>query len=113
MDSLTSLEIPRTIFHLSMNRETILSANVWNVYVAAYAKKDMKPGEQLDSIGGICYFGVSTNKNKNPGYLPVGIAEKSTIIKPVMKGDPIYLEQVEIDQNTIYKMWKEQEENLE
>jgi len=110
---LTSLEIPRTIFHLSMNRETILSANVWNVYVAAYAKKDMKPGEQLDSIGGICYFGVSTNKNKNPGYLPVGIAEKSTIIKPVMKGDPIYLEQVEIDQNTIYKMWKEQEENLE
>jgi len=110
---LTSLEIPRTIFHLSMNRETILSANVWNVYVAAYAKRDMQPGEQLDSIGGICYYGVSTNKNENPGYLPVGIAEKAIIIEPIMKGDPIYIEQVEVDHNIIYKIWKEQEENLE
>jgi predicted homoserine dehydrogenase-like protein len=109
---LTSLEIPRTIMHLAVNKDTILNAKTWNVYVAAYAKKDLKKGDRLGSIGGNCYYGVATNQSYKESYLPVGIAENATMTESVIKGDPILLDQVEIEQNTIYKIWKDQEENL-
>ena len=109
---LTSLEIPRTIMHLAVNKDTILNAKTWNVYVASYAKKDMDKGDKLDSIGGHSYYGVATNKSHKGDYLPVGIAENATLTEPVKKGSPILLNQVEIEQNTIYSMWKDQEEKL-
>jgi len=109
---LTSLEITRTIMHLAVNKDTILNAKTWNVYVASYAKKDMEKGDKLDSIGGHFYYGVATNKSHKGDYLPIGIAENATLIEPVKKGSPILLNQVEIEQNTIYSMWKDQEEKL-
>ena len=109
---LTSLEIPRTIMHLAVNKDTILNAKTWNVYVASYAKKDMDKGDKLDSIGGHSYYGLATNKSHQGDCLPVGIAENATLIEPVKKGSPILLNQVEIEQNTIYSMWKDQEEKL-
>ena len=109
---LTSLEIPRTIMHLAVNKDTILNAKTWNVYVASYAKKDIDKGDKLDSIGGHFYYGLATNKSQQGDYLPVGIAENATLIEPVKKGSPILLNQVEIEQNTIYSMWKDQEEKL-
>jgi len=109
---LTSLEIPRTIMHLAVNKDTLLNAKTWNVYVASYAKKDMDKGDKLDSIGGHSYYGVATNKSHKGDYLPVGIAENATLIEPVKKGSPILLNQVEIEQNIIYSMWKDQEEKL-
>jgi predicted homoserine dehydrogenase-like protein len=44
---LTSLEIPRTIMSLEVNKETRLSANKWNVEVVAFAKNDIEPGNKL------------------------------------------------------------------
>ncbi len=98
--------------HLAVNKDTLLNAKTWNVYVASYAKKDMNKGDKLGSIGGDHYYGVATNKSHKGGYLPVGIAENAILIEPVKKGSPILLDQVEIEQNTIYKMWKDQEEKL-
>jgi len=109
---LTSLEIPRTIMHLAVNKDTILNAKNLNVYVAAYAKKDLIKGDHLDSIGGHCYYGVAINHSQKESSLPVGIAENAIMLEPIRKGDPILLDQVEIEQNTIYKMWKDQEEKL-
>ena len=98
--------------HLAVNKDTLLNAKTWNVYVASYAKKDMDKGDKLDSIGGHFYYGLATNKSHQEDYLPVGIAENATLIEPVKKGSPILLNQVEIEQNTIYSMWKDQEEKL-
>ena len=109
---LTSLEIPRTIMHLALNKDTILNAKNLNVYVAAYAKKDLIKGDHLDSIGGHCYYGVAINHSQKESSLPVGIAENAIMLEPIRKGDPILLDQVEIEQNTIYKMWKDQEEKF-
>ena len=109
---LTSLETPRTIMELATNRETILHSNFWNVYVAAYAKKDLVPGEPLDSIGGNSYFGVALNIHEKEFYLPVGIAENAIVTSPVSKGDPIGINDVEIKEEIIYTLWKDQEEKM-
>ena len=109
---LTSLEIPRTIMHLAINKETLLSANFCNVYVAAHAKRDIKKGEKLDSIGGSFFFGVAVNRRDTKEYLPVGISEGATTLTSIKKGEPILLNQVNVEENIIYKMWNEQEEKL-
>ena len=109
---LTSLETPRTIMDLAINKEPILNANFWNVYVAAYAKRNLKVGDKLDSIGGECYFGVALNISEGRSWIPVGIAENGTVTSPVNKGEPIPIENVEIEQNTLYNFWKDQEKKL-
>ena len=109
---LTSLETPRTIMDLAINKEPILNANFWNVYVAAYAKRNLKVGDKLDSIGGECYFGVALNTSEGKPWIPVGIAENATVTSPVNKGEPIPIENVEIEQNAIYNFWKDQEKKL-
>ncbi len=109
---LTSLEIPRTIMHLAVNKDTILNAKNLNVQVATYAKKDLTKGDYLDSIGGHCHYGVAINRSQEGNYLPVGIAENAIMTDSVRKGEPIFLDQVEVEQNTIYKMWKDQEEKF-
>lgn len=109
---LTSLETPRTIMDLAVNKESILNSNYWNVYVAAYAKRNLKQGEKLDSIGGNCYFGVALNNTEGRPWIPVGIAENAIITSPVNKGEPISIDSVEIEESTIYNFWKDQEKKL-
>ena len=97
---------------LAINKEPILNANFWNVYVAAYAKRNLKVGDKLDSIGGECYFGVALNTSEGKPWIPVGISENATVTSPVNKGEPIPIENVEIEQNAIYNFWKDQEKKL-
>ena len=98
--------------HLAINKETLLSANFCNVYVAAHAKRDIKKGEKLDSIGGSFFYGVAVNRRDTKEYLPVGISEGATTLTSIKKGEPILLNQVNVEENIIYKMWNEQEEKL-
>ncbi len=109
---LTSLETPRTIMDLAVNKESILNSNYWNVYVAAYAKRNLKQGEKLGSIGGDCYFGVALNNTEGRPWIPVGIAENGILTSPVNKGEPIPIDSVEMEENTIYNFWKDQEKKL-
>ena len=51
----------------------------YNADVAAYAKKDLKVGDQLDGEGGFCARGklITSKKSKDEKILPLGL----TIVK--------------------------------
>jgi len=110
---LTSLEIPRTIMNLIVNKETRLSAEHWNIEVIAHAKEDISPGTNLGSIGGNLIYGKAMEAKKVRNLLPLGIAENNISNKKIKKGDPIAIEDVALVDNQLYRYWKKQFDLLE
>jgi predicted homoserine dehydrogenase-like protein len=107
---LTSLEIPRTIMSLEVNKETRLSANKWNVEVVAFAKNDIEPGTNLGSIGGDLIYGTAMKSKNSSGLAPLGIAENNIVQKSIKKGSAIEVNDLEIKDNNLKKYWLKQNE---
>ena len=105
---LTSLEIPRTIMSLTVDKETRLSAEHWNIEVIAHAKEDILPGTNLGSIGGNLIYGKAMEAKKARSLLPLGIAENNIANNKIKKGDPISIEDVALVENNLYRYWKKQ-----
>ena len=96
---LTSLEIPRTIRHIMLEKYSKLSAKSWNVEVVAYAKQDIEPGTNLGSIGGDYMYGKAQKLSSSKGLLPIGIAEDNIATKAISKGNPIAIGDVDAQDN--------------
>lgn len=109
---LTSLEIPRTIRHIMLEKHTKLSARSWNVEVVAYAKKDIQPGTNLGSIGGEFIYGKAHRVSTSRGFLPIGIAEDNIVNSVIKKGNPILISQVDTQDNALCEYWKYQNKIL-
>ena len=107
---LTSLEIPRTIMSLEVNKETRLSANKWNVEVVAFSKNDIEPGTNLGSIGGDLIYGTAMKSKNSSGLAPLGIAENNIVQKSIKKGSAIEVNDLEIKDNNLKKYWLKQNE---
>ena len=102
---LTSLEIPRTIMKLMVDKETQLSATSWNIEVVAHAKTDLKTGTNLGSIGGDYIFGKAMKVMNSKGLAPLGLSENNILNQDVKKGDPIQINSLDIAENHLYKYW--------
>ncbi len=74
--------------------------------VLTVAKKDLFPGDTLDSIGGYSYYGLIDKAEtiKEEKLLPIGLAKGVRVIKPIKIDSPITFEDIEIDDTTI--LWK-------
>ena len=105
---LTSLEIPRTIMSLEVNKETRLSATKWNVEVVAFAKDDIQPGTNLGSIGGDLIYGKAVKSENSAGLAPLGISENNIVQKAIKKGSAIELTDLEISDNNLFSYWQKQ-----
>lgn len=105
---LTSLEIPRTIMNLEVNKETRLSAKNWNVEVVAFAKNDILPGTNFGSIGGELIYGKALKSKNSVGMAPLGIAENNTAQNLIKKGEPILINDVEMTENNLFDYWSQQ-----
>ena len=79
-----------------------------NVY--AYAKKDMRPGDRLDGIGGYaCYGKIENTEHRliQPG-LPVALADNVILNRAVLKDERIAIGDVSFDvQRLDYKLYEE------
>ena len=109
---LTSLEIPRTIRHIMLEKYSKLSAQSWNVEVIAYAKKDIESGTNLESIGGDYIYGKAQKVSTSSSLLPIGIAENSIVNKTIKKGQPILIEEVDSQDNDLCEFWRCQNQIL-
>lgn len=109
---LTSLEIPRTIRHIMLEKYSKLSAQSWNVEVIAYAKKDIESGTNLESIGGDYIYGKAQKVSTSSSLLPIGIAENSIVNKTIKKGQPILIEEVDSQDNDLCEFWRYQNQIL-
>tara|TARA_Y100000748_G_scaffold292482_1_gene281046 strand:- start:268 stop:1494 length:1227 start_codon:yes stop_codon:yes gene_type:complete len=107
---LTSLEIPRTIMSLEVNKETRLSATNWNVEVVAFAKEDIQPGTNLGSIGGDLIFGKAIKAENSAGLAPLGISENNIVQKAIKKGSAIELNDLEISDSNLFSYWQKQKD---
>jgi len=66
-----------------------------NVY--AYAKRDLRQGDELDGIGGYTYYGLIENcLLENPG-LPILLADGVTLKRDISKGEKILMRDVAYD----------------
>jgi predicted homoserine dehydrogenase-like protein len=110
---LTSLEIPRTIRHIMLEKYSKLSAQSWNVEVVAYAKQDIEPGTNLESIGGDYIYGKAQKTSSSNGLLPIGIAENSIVNKAIKKGQPITTEAIDAQDNDLCEFWRYQNQILD
>ena len=105
---LTSLEIPRTIRHIMLEKYSKLSAKSWNVEVVTYAKKDIEPGTNLGSIGGDYIYGKAQKVSSSKGLLPLGIAEDNIVNKVIKKGDPLTAQDIDAQDNALCEYWNMQ-----
>ena len=110
---LTSLEIPRTIRHIMLEKYSKLSAQSWNVEVVAFAKQDIEPGTNLESIGGDYIYGKAQKTSTSNGLLPIGIAENSIANKAIKKGQPIATEAIDAQDNDLCEFWRNQNQILD
>ncbi|NNC92250.1 MAG: hypothetical protein HKN80_07125, partial [Acidimicrobiia bacterium] len=95
---LVHIEAPVSIAEVYLDREpTIVTAGPFVTDVVAIAKKDLKPGDLLDGIGGWTTYGEVDTVENAAGFLPVGLTEHARITKPVAMDEPIPLDAVELD----------------
>jgi predicted homoserine dehydrogenase-like protein len=98
---LTSLETPVSVARAAIYGEpTIVSRKVPTAEVAAVAKRDLEPGDKLGGIGSTDYYGCVYAATEAKEMLPLGLAAKARVKRPVERGDVILSEDVELAEDS-------------
>lgn len=109
---LCSIEVPLTCAELVIqNFSAMFPLNRLVSEVFAVAKHDLKPGEVLDSIGGVHYYSLvdTYDTAQAERLLPIGLAKNARVIRPVAIDTPITLDDVELPETTILALRKLQD----
>jgi len=80
--------------------------------LVAMAKRDLRPGDQLDGGGGYTVYGLSDRAKaaREEGLLPFGFAYSGRMRRPVARDQPLTWDDVEVDTSTrLYEMRREQD----
>jgi predicted homoserine dehydrogenase-like protein len=93
---LCHLETPLSVAEAVMYREPTIAPKGGPVTeVVAIAKRDLRPGEVLDGIGGFTVYGQVDTMERSRGLLPVGLSENVSLTRPVGAGEAVPLDAVE------------------
>jgi predicted homoserine dehydrogenase-like protein len=96
---LIHFEVPVTIAEVTLDHHGLGHVDEPVAEVVAVAKRDLRPGERLDGIGGFtCYGQIDTAKGAE-GLLPIGLAEHARMRRPVAQDEPIALDDTELDES--------------
>jgi predicted homoserine dehydrogenase-like protein len=101
---LTSLEVPLSAFRAARNRAadmTPLDEPVGECI--AVAKRDLKPSQMLGKIGEYDYrgFAMTWLDASNAGALPLGLAERARVLKPIKAGEFLTYENCAPDESLV------------
>lgn len=107
------IEAPISIARAFLKRETTLVPLDEPVAeVITIAKRDLRPGDRLDSFGGYTFYGVidKIEEARRLDALPLGIAPGSLVVQPVDVGQIVTWQDVSLDGNqTVIKLRKMQD----
>lgn len=109
---LIGLELGVSVASVGLRGEPTGVATCFNADVIATAKRDLKPGEFLDGEGGYTVFGklFPARKSLALGSLPLGLAHKLKLTRPVAKDQSLTWADVAVDESlSAYKLRKEME----
>lgn len=96
---LTSLEVPLSAAAAAIHGESHMHAlPVPVAEVGCIAKRDLAPGEVLGRIGEWEYrgFSLTARDARAKGALPIGLAQKATVTRPIAKGALVTWGSIEI-----------------
>ena len=103
---LTSLETPISIARAVLKNETTIATDIPPVVeTVAYAKRDLRAGETIDSLGGFTVYGMieRADEAKVKGYVPLGLAPGGVLSRDVTAGTPITYDDLRVrTDSTIY-----------
>lgn len=96
---LASVEAPLTVAAAVLDRKPDLAPAGWNAEVVATAKRDLRPDEELDGIGGTSVYGLLEDAGvaKAESLLPLGLAYRARVRRAVRQGEPLSYDDVELD----------------
>ncbi|MCE1253583.1 MAG: flagellar biosynthesis protein FlgA [Anaerolineae bacterium] len=110
---LCNLETPISIARAFLRSD--VTANTMRVPVAetiTMAKRDLKPGDKIDYLGGYTVYGTieKVEVAHQEGCVPLGISVGATITKEIKKGEAVHFDQVELNESqTVYHLRKLQD----
>jgi len=105
---LASVEAPRSVGMAIINKEPGLQPTTWISEVIGHSKKDLKPGDQIDGIGGFSSYGVAYPYSETDGLAPLGLIEGATVVDEVKQGEPIPRASLELPDNLINNLRNKQ-----
>jgi predicted homoserine dehydrogenase-like protein len=105
---LCSIEVPLTCAMIALRKKSnMVPLDHLVSEVFAVAKKDLKPGDELDSIGGVSYYSLidtyETSRKEN--LLPIGLAKGAVVKREIKMDDPITMDDVDVKHANVYKLW--------
>lgn len=109
------LELGISVASAALRGEPTGSSRDFIADVAAHAKRDLEPGEMLDGEGGYTVFGklMQARDSVAKRALPLGLTGRARVRKPVMKGELVSYDCVDLDGGGLaFKLRKELEEQL-
>ena len=110
---LIGLELGISVASVVLRGEPTGTSESFVADAASAAKKDLKTGDFLDGEGGHTLYGrlVRAAESMEGGYLPIGLASKVKVLRPVAKDSILTYQDVEIDKTLFsYKIRKSMEE---
>lgn len=99
---LTSLETPISIARAVLKQETTIATDIPPVAeTIAVAKRDLKAGETIDSLGGYTVYGLIERADiaRHENILPLGLAPGSRLVRDVAQATPITYDDVQLDES--------------
>lgn len=113
---LANLEAPITVAQVALEKEGLLATSRAPVAeTVAYAKRDLYPGEVIDSLGGFTVYGMieQFEKAHRDGAVPLGLIVGATVIRPIRAHCPIHYDEVELNKSqVIFQLRQEQDQLL-
>jgi predicted homoserine dehydrogenase-like protein len=110
---LANLETPITISHVLLdNAETLNTKRVPVAETITVAKKDLNPGDTIDTLGGFTVYGMIEKAviAKEQNLVPLGLTVGGKIVKPVKIGEAISYDAIELNEDKlIVKLRREQD----
>ena len=96
---LIGLELGISVASAALRREPTGAPAAWRGDVVATAKRDLAAGEMLDGEGGYTVYGklLPAADSLRLGGLPIGLAHKVKLMRPVARGAAVSWGDVEID----------------
>jgi predicted homoserine dehydrogenase-like protein len=96
---LCHFEVPNSIARVALCGDVVLApAGGPMVEVVTTAKRDLRPEEMLDGIGGFLIYGQCENADValREGLLPMGVAEGCRVVRPVPTDQVLTYDDVEV-----------------
>jgi predicted homoserine dehydrogenase-like protein len=96
---LIGLELGISVASVGLRREATGAATGWRGDVVATAKRDLGEGEVLDGEGGYTVYGklMPAERSLALGGLPLGLAHRARLLRPVACGQPLRWDDVAFD----------------